>query len=114
MDQGRGAEIMYPDLYEGLGLTLEDLAPYNSPLVAFDGTIVMLVRQVTLPVELEERKVMVNFIVVHSYSPYTAILGRPWIHSMGVVPSYLPQKVKFPTKYGIVNLCRDQLMACRC
>ena len=46
MDQGSGAEIMYPDLYEGLGLTLEDLAPYNSPLVAFDGTIVMLVRQV--------------------------------------------------------------------
>ena len=41
IDQGSGAEIMYPDLYEGLGLTLENLAPYDSPLVAFDGTVVM-------------------------------------------------------------------------
>ena len=42
---------MYPDLYEGLGLTLEDLAPYDSPLVAFDGTIIMPAGQLTLPVE---------------------------------------------------------------
>ena len=98
MDQGSGAEIMYPDLYKGLGLTPEDLAPYDSLLLAFDGIVVMPAKQVTLPVELEERKAMVNFIVVHSYSPYTAILGRPWIHFMGAVPSSLPQNVKFPTK----------------
>ena len=42
---------MYLDLYEGLGLTPEDLSPYDSPLVAFDGTIIMPVGQVTLPVE---------------------------------------------------------------
>ena len=43
IDQGSGVEIMYPNLYEGLGLTPEDLAKYDSPLVAFDGTIVTLV-----------------------------------------------------------------------
>ena len=42
INQGSGAEIMYPDLYEGLGLTLEDLTNYDNPLVAFDGSIVML------------------------------------------------------------------------
>ena len=42
IDQGNGAEIMYPDLYEGLGLTPEDLTKYDSPLVAFDGSIFML------------------------------------------------------------------------
>ena len=41
IDQGNGAEIMYPDLYEGLGLTLEDLTEYNSPLVASDGSIIL-------------------------------------------------------------------------
>ena len=40
IDQGSGAEIMYSDLYEGLGLNLEDLMKYVSPLVAFDGSIV--------------------------------------------------------------------------
>ena len=41
IDQGSGAEIMYPDLYEGLGHTPEDLSNYDNPLVAFDGSIVM-------------------------------------------------------------------------
>lgn len=40
IDQGSRAEIMYSDLYEGLGLNLEDLMKYVSPLVAFDGSIV--------------------------------------------------------------------------
>ena len=77
VDQGSGVEIMYLDLYEGLGLTPEDLTEYNSPLVAFDRSIILPARQVTLPVEVEGRKEMVHFIVVHSYLTYIAILGRP-------------------------------------
>ncbi|XP_075633760.1 uncharacterized protein LOC142606263 [Castanea sativa] len=107
IDHGSGAEIMYPNLYEGLGLTPEDLTNYDSPLVAFDRSIVMLAGQVTLLVEVEGRKEFIHFIVMHSYSPYMAILGRPWIHSMGIVPSLLHQKVKFPTEQGIVEIRRD-------
>ena len=33
VDQGNGAEIMYPDLFKGLKLRPEDLACYDSPLV---------------------------------------------------------------------------------
>lgn len=91
---------MYLDLYEGLGLTFDDLTKYASPLVAFDGTVFILVGQVTLPVEVGGRKELIDFIVVNSYSPYTIILGRPWIHSMCAVPSSLHQKVKFPTEQG--------------
>ena len=107
IDQENGAEIMYPDLYEGLGLIPEDLTEYNSPLLAFEGSIVLPVGQVTLPVGVEGRKEMVHFIVVHSYSPYTAILGRPWIHSIGAVPSSLHQKVKFTTEQGIAEIHRN-------
>lgn len=89
IDQGSKAEIMYTDLYKGLGLTFDDLTKYDSPLIAFDGIIVTLVGQVTLLMEVGGRKKLANSIVVHSYSPYTAILKRFWIHSMGVVPSSL-------------------------
>ena len=68
---------MYPGQYKGLGLTPEDLTKYDSPLVAFDESIVIPAGQVALPVEVEGRKENVHFIVVHSYSPYTAILRRP-------------------------------------
>lgn len=105
INQGSRVEIIYPDLYVGLGLTPEDLASCDSLMVAFYGIIVMPARQVTLPEEVEERKVMVNFIVVHSYFPYTAILGRPWIHAMGAIPSSLHQKVKFSTKHAWGSMC---------
>ena len=41
VDQGNGAEIMYLDLYNKLSLKLEDLTAYDSPLVSFDGKIVI-------------------------------------------------------------------------
>ena len=41
VDQGSGVKIMYLNLYNGLGLKLEDLTTYNSPLVSFDGKVVI-------------------------------------------------------------------------
>ena len=42
VDQGSVAEIMYHDLYKGLGLKPEDLTTYSSPLVSFEGKMVVL------------------------------------------------------------------------
>ena len=39
VDQGSAAEIMYPDLYKGLSLRVEDLTPYSSPLVSLKGRL---------------------------------------------------------------------------
>lgn len=88
---------MYFNLHQGLGLTQKDLLNYYTPLIAFDGIVMTLVGQIQLFVVAGGKEVLVNFIVVHSYSPYTAILGRPWIHSMGPLPFSLQQKVKFTT-----------------
>ena len=53
---------------------------------------------------MEGKEVIVTFIVVNSFSLYTAILGRPWIHAMGAVPSTLHMKVKFRTEQGIATI----------
>ena len=37
VNDGSGAEIMYPNIYKGLKLRLEDLTPYSSLLMSFDG-----------------------------------------------------------------------------
>ncbi|XP_050290468.1 uncharacterized protein LOC126728723 [Quercus robur] len=41
VDQGSDIKIMYPDLYRGLNLKPEDLIAYDSPLVSFDGKVVI-------------------------------------------------------------------------
>ncbi|XP_075653974.1 uncharacterized protein LOC142624325 [Castanea sativa] len=76
---------MYPDLYRGLGLKKGDLSKYDTPLMGFDGHMVTLEGQISLPVIKKGREIMVTFIVVASFSPYMAIFRRPWIHDMGAV-----------------------------
>ena len=82
MDQGNAAEIMYHDLYKGLSLRVEDLTPYSSPLVSFEGKVIIPKGQIKLPVQIGSETVEVDFIVVDAYSPYTAIVARPWLHTL--------------------------------
>ena len=77
VDQGNGAEIIYPDLYKGLNLRPENLTAYNFPLVSFDGKVVILRGQIRLLVQVGSKVVEVDFIVVDAYSPYMAIMARP-------------------------------------
>ena len=114
VDQGSAAEIMYPDLYKGLGLKLEDLTTYSSPLVSFEGKMVVPKGQIRLPVQVGADVVEVDFIVIDALSPYTAIMGRPWLHSLGVVSSTLHQKVKYPSGGQVLEIVGSQSMARQC
>ena len=48
-----------------------------TPLVGFNGKIVVPEGQIKLLVVIEGKEVMVNFIVVNAFSPYMAISGWP-------------------------------------
>ena len=104
VDQGSTAEIMYLDLYKGLNLKAEDLTPYSSPLVSFKGKIIIPKGQIRLPLQTGSETVEVDFIVVDAYSPYTAIVTRPWFHTLGAVSSTLHQK----------EILEDQALARQC
>ncbi|XP_023895557.1 uncharacterized protein LOC112007446 [Quercus suber] len=114
IDQGSGADVMYPDLYRGLRLKNGDLSKYSTPLVAFDGQIVIPKGQISMLVNMEGKEVVVMFIVVSFFSLYTAILSRLWIHAMGAVPSTLHVKVKFLTECGITVVRGSQQTARQC
>ena len=77
VDQGSGAEIMYPGLYKGFKLKPKDLVSYDSPLVRFDGKTVIPKGQIKLPVQLGSKDIEVDFFVVDAYSPYSTIMARP-------------------------------------
>ena len=89
VDGGSRAEIMYPDLFRGLGLKEEDFKSYGALLMGFDGKMVIPKGRIKLPIQVEKEEVLVDFIVVDTYSPYTAILARSWLHALGAVSSTL-------------------------
>ena len=56
----------------------------------------------------------VDFIVVDAYSPYTAIIARPWLHTLGAISSTLHQKIKHPSGGQIEEILGDQTMVRQC
>ena len=58
--------------------------------------------------------VEVDFIVVDAFSPYMAIMGRPWLYSLGTVSSTLHQKVKYPSGGQVLEIVGSQSMARQC
>ena len=58
--------------------------------------------------------VEVDFIVVDAFSPYTAVMGRPWLHSLGAVSSTLHQKVKYPSGGQVLEVVGSQSVARQC
>ena len=67
-----------------------------------------------MPVQTGSKMVEVDFIVVDAYSPYTAIVARPWLHTLGAVSSTLHQKIKYPSEGQIEEILGDQDMARQC
>ena len=114
VDQGSAAKIMYPNLFKGLNLKTKDLTPYNSPLVSFEGKVIIPKGQIRLPVQTGLETVEVDFIVVDAYSPYTAIVTRPWLHTLGAISSTLHQKIKYLSGGKIEEILGDQTMARQC
>ena len=58
--------------------------------------------------------VKVNFIVVDAYSPYTAIMAKPWLHALEAVSSTLHQKVKYPSEGHVEEIVGNQPVARQC
>ena len=70
--------------------------------------------QIRLPVQANTNVVEVDFIVVDAFSPYTAIMGRPWLHFLGAVSSTLHQKVKYPSGGQVLEIVGSQSVARQC
>ena len=52
--------------------------------------------------------------MINAFSPYTAIMGRPSLHSLGAVSSTLHQKVKYPFGGQVLEIVGSQFMARQC
>jgi len=65
-------------------------------------------------VQVGSEVVEVDFIMVDAYFPYTAIVARSWLHTLGAVSSTLHQKVKYLSGYQIGELVGNQFMARQC
>uniref|UniRef100_A0A2N9GJR4 RNase H type-1 domain-containing protein n=1 Tax=Fagus sylvatica TaxID=28930 RepID=A0A2N9GJR4_FAGSY len=99
------------DLYMKLGLSEAELSSFTSPIFGFSREPTVPLGKTILPVLAGPINLQTEFIMVKASSPYNAIMGRDWLHRIRVIPSTLYQKLRFPTKDGIMELNGDQVTA---
>ncbi|RDY06358.1 hypothetical protein CR513_09659, partial [Mucuna pruriens] len=82
--------------------TLDKLTPIDAQLrassvvvQAFDGSKREVMGEISLPILISSALFNINFQDMDIRPTYSCLLGRPWIHAAGAVPSSLHQQVKF-------------------
>jgi hypothetical protein len=75
---------------------------------AFDGTRREVLGEIDLPVEIGPQVYNINFQVLRIDSPYNLLLGRPWLHTAGAVPSSLHQKMKLIIGSQLVTILAEE------
>ncbi|XP_013717718.2 uncharacterized protein LOC106421417 [Brassica napus] len=100
VDNGSSGNIIFQAAYKDPRLEEGALTRRVTPLIGFSGEVKQTTGEITLHVYAEGVNMSTKFLVVDCDSSYNMILGRPWIHRIGAVPSILHQMVKFPTPWG--------------
>jgi len=91
IDIGNNVNILYGEALNQMEETPEAartlVHPTVTPLYGFDGTEARSSGSISLSVRVDPYNVITEIYVIDVPSPHNAILGRPWIHMMRVVPS---------------------------
>ena len=81
----------------------------NSTVVrAFDGSKREIVGEVELEVTIGPQTFSIPFQVLDIPRTFNLLLGRPWIHAAGAIPSSLHQRVKFIIDGQLITVMGEQ------
>ena len=118
VDNGSSANILYNPASQQMRIDKERLVLMNTPLISFGGTKVYPLGAITLSVMVGDypQQIIkdVTFLMVDCLFAYNSILERPTLNSWKVVTSTYHLMIKFPTDYGVGELCGNQVAACKC
>ena len=78
-----------------LNVSAERVRPNNVCVRAFDGSKTDFIGEIELVLTIGPVDFDVNFQVLDINASYNLLLGRPWVHRAGAVPSMLHQMIKF-------------------
>lgn len=109
VDEGVAVNLMPYTLFKKMGKADEDLRQHNMVLSNYKGKTsnIMRVVQIDLAVGTTTRSTI--FMVIDSKANFNLLLGREWIHKIGVVPSTVHQRLIIWRKDDIVeNIEADQ------
>ncbi|XP_074377708.1 uncharacterized protein LOC141719230 [Apium graveolens] len=112
VDNDSSVDILYHHALARMDTGERKLENIHSPLYGFTGNEVKLVGTIDLPVLFDTMPCqvwkIVKFHVISANSSHNAILGRTTISALEAITSIPHLKMKFPTEFGVGEMCGDQ------
>ena len=87
-----------------LGFSPADFRASTQTVRAYDGTQRIVMGTLNTHVMIGLVSYSIVFQVLRIQSSFNLLLGRPWIHEAGAIPSSLHQKVKFIHEGRIITI----------
>ncbi|KAL6315066.1 hypothetical protein AAG906_030919 [Vitis piasezkii] len=88
-----------------LGFAPSDFGPFTQTVRVYDSTQREVMGTLTIDLLIGPTTFSILFQVLRIPASFNLLLGRPWIHQAGAIPSSLHQKVKFI--HDGQDFCRD-------
>ncbi|CAN1156262.1 hypothetical protein LINPERPRIM_LOCUS20104 [Linum perenne] len=108
IDNGSALNVIPKSTLNKLRIDDTFIRPSFTVVRAFDGTKRQVIGEIELPIQVGPQVFKVDFHVMDINPTYSLLLGRPWLHAAGVVPSSLHQKLKFVIDGKLIEVFRQQ------
>ncbi|RVW64270.1 Retrovirus-related Pol polyprotein from transposon 17.6 [Vitis vinifera] len=110
LDNGSALNVCPLATAIALGFAPSDFGPSTQTVRAYDSTQREVMGTLTIDLLIGPTTFSILFQVLRIPASFNLLLGRPWIHQAGAIPSSLHQKVKFihdGQTLEIQDFCRD-------
>nr|CAN73091.1 hypothetical protein VITISV_041303 [Vitis vinifera] len=95
LDNGSALNVCPLATTVALGFAPSDFGPSTQTVRAYDSTKREVIGTLVIDLQIGPTAFFTLFQVLRIPTSFNLLLGRPWIHRAGVIPSSLHQKVKF-------------------
>ena len=107
IDDGSAMNIMSKVTMKRLGISTEELSKSRLVIQGFNQEGQRAIGIIRLDVIMEDLKTRPLFHVIDSKTSYNLLLGRPWLHENGIVPSTLHQCFKYSEGKQVKKVIAD-------
>ncbi|XP_052478872.1 uncharacterized protein LOC128034137 [Gossypium raimondii] len=104
IDNGSALNVLPLSTLSRLPVDSSHMKSCQNIVRAFDGTERRVMGRIEIPLSIGPNTYEVDFLVMDIKPSYNCLLGRPWIHSAGAVPSSLHQKLKLLTEGQLITI----------
>ncbi|XP_052482948.1 uncharacterized protein LOC128036115 [Gossypium raimondii] len=108
IDNGSALNVLPLSTLNRLPVDSSHMKSCQNIVRAFDGTERKVMGRIEIPLLIGPNTYEVDFLVMDIKPLYNCLLGRPWIHSAGAMPSSLHQKLKLVTEGRLITIDAEE------